>query len=385
MKTWRLFFVLLFVNPMAFATVIYGVSQIEKKHQHTKYPTYVQMGSFSNISTAQHFQSRLYATNIQTVIQPSNNRYTVLAGPFYNEKTLISFAKKMSDNVLSSSPKTERSPNIFSLPPTLSQSQYPQTPRTISKKMPPQNGPRSEKKLKFRTILPSDVHPEISAFFGETYIPNTIGGQTLQLMPYEIGPYADTFTGQSDASSFSWGLSALYRFNLNETTGQNRFFESFAAGIAIYQITSFNQTGTVLQFGMPEFQNYNYNLGLNNFRILADFDVALHPIKEVFTPFIEVGIGTAQTTVSYDSSPILPVESPVFTLENETSWNFAYQIGPGIRYLITPNLQLSLRYLYAHMGTANSSMMGSSTILGAPLKVGTGTHNFLFGLTYLIA
>jgi opacity protein-like surface antigen len=226
-------------------------------------------------------------------------------------------------------------------------------------------------------------HVELSVLAGGSYIPNTIDGQRLQLLPFETGPNADTFINQSNGAAVTWGLDAKYRFNLRELTHQN-FIDSFGVGVDVFQITNFNQTGKVLQFGMPVFENYNYILQLKNTRLMADFDMDFHPLGRAFIPFIEGGIGAASTDISYTSYPILPVQSPNFTLANHSSWNFAYQVGAGIKYAVNNQFILSFRYLYANMGKVDSSTAGDTATLATPLSVNMRTQNLLLGITYLV-
>lgn len=225
-------------------------------------------------------------------------------------------------------------------------------------------------------------HPELSGYLGASYIPNSIKGQTLQLLPYEIGPYADTFSHQKGGASFTWGLDAKYRFMLHNPSVKSPFFDSIGAGIDFFQITNANQTGQVLQFNLPEFENYNYTLGLSNIRLMADIDMTFRAINYNLIPFIEGGLGGSMTTVSYQSTGIPPIDSPQFRLSDESTWGFAYQVGGGLKYRLKSNAWLSLRYLYANMGEASSSLVGSSTNLATPLNVNMSTQNLLLGLTY---
>lgn len=234
------------------------------------------------------------------------------------------------------------------------------------------------------TSISSISKPEVSVFLGGSYVPNTINGQTLELLPYETGENADTFTNQSNGTSFTWGLGAKYRFMLDKTPIQNYFFSSIGVGLNAFQIIDFNQTGNVLQFNLPEFENYTYALKLQNNRIMADFDLDFQPIKRYFIPFFEGGIGAARTVVSYSSTPIYPVIDPIFTLPNQASWNFAYQVGAGVKYAAKTHLVFSLGYLYANMGKVNSSILGDTTTLATPLTITMNTHNFLCGLTYVV-
>lgn len=225
---------------------------------------------------------------------------------------------------------------------------------------------------------------ELSLLVGGSYIPNTIDGETLELLPYEVGPYADTFTNQSDAGAFTWGVGAKYRFPLHNPSVNNYIFHSWAIGADVFQIIDFDQTGDVLQYNIPQFKNYTYTLGLKSTRFMADVDVEFHPLYKRFIPFIEAGIGAGATSVSYDSDPIPPVTGPEFSLHNKTSWTFAYQAGAGVKYVVNSAFIVSLHYLYANMGKVDSSTSGSATDLAKPITVDMSTQNFLFGFTYAL-
>lgn len=345
---------LLCMSHVAYADVIYGVDQIQPRSASVHYPAYVQVGSFSSIHAAQRLQEQMKAScHVRATIQSAGGRHKVVAGPFRNSSSLKAFAAQMAKH---------RNETYAPKPSSLRFLNLPSTDMTFQ--------PGS--------------HPEVSVFLGGAYIPNTINGQTLQLMPYETGPYADTFTHQSSASAFTWGVGALYRFKLHAPSTEPYVFDALGAGLDVFQITHFNQTGKVLQFNEPVFENYTYTLKLNTVRVMANFDLDFQPIQSWFIPFVQGGLGGASTTVSYTSVPISPVESPNFTLPNESSWHFAYQAGAGLKYVVKPHVLLSLRYLYANMGQVNSSILGSTTTLATPLTVTMSTQNVLFGLTYSI-
>jgi opacity protein-like surface antigen len=356
-------FALLWMSHNAYAGVIYGVDRIQDTYRMIHYPAYVQVGSFSTIRAAEHLQHQMHlSNNVPTVIHSSGNLHKVRMGPFHHPSDLKAFASKMD--------KGER------------RQQFKQQSIGRSQLSEPPVLPRQ--RVALTDLLQQGSHPEFSVFLGGSYVPNTIKGQTLQLLPYEIGPYADTFTNQSGAGAFTWGLEALYRFKLHAPTIQNHFFDSLGAGVDFFQSPDFHQSGKVLQFNLPEFENYTYTLKLNTLRVMANFDLELHPVRQYFIPFIQGGVGGARTEVSYNSVPIPPVVSPDFTLPNESSWRFAYQAGAGVKYVAQPHVVLSLRYLYANMGKVNSSTEGSTTTLAMPLTVNMGTQNFLFGLTYVV-
>lgn len=340
---------LLWISQTASAGVIYGTDHIQDNYKTVHYPAYVQIGSFSTAHAAQQLQHQMRGA----IIVPSNGRYNVRIGPFVNQASLNAFVDTKSKHI----PRSQ----------LIRQPQQHTASHGLSTYSPTQRS-----------------HPELSVFLGVSHIPNTLDGQTLQLLPYETGQYADTFTNQSSANAFTWGVDALYRVKLHTPSSQHYFFDSIGAGIDFFQTTNFHQTGRVLQFNMPEFENYTYTLKLNNLRIIANFDVDMHPIQQALIPFIQAGVGSARTTVSYNSVPIAPVEGPDLTLPSQTSWNVAYQAGAGVKYVANTHLIVSLRYLYANMGNVNTSTSGSTATLATPLTVNMNSQNVLFGLTYKV-
>lgn len=382
MKVLFKLFGLLWLSYSAHAGLIYGVDQVENQSRRVHYPAYVQVGSFLTVHTAKRLQNHIQvSTKLPVVIQSSSGRYKVRVGPFHNQSSLNSFASNMAKGAHKTHSKQQPSSGLL------------KTPRSRPAPSPllkPMQAPENKKHVlsKQRTTpayaVQQGSHRELSVFLGGSYIPNTIKGQTLQLLPYEIDQYADTFVHQSSANAFTWGVDALYRFKLHAPSIENYFFDSIGTGIDVFQITNFTQTGDVLQFGLPEFENYTYALKLNNLRVMAKIDLDFYPIQHYFIPFVQAGIGGARTTISYNSAPIPPVDGSNFTLPNAASWHFAYQAGAGIKYVAKTHLVLSLRYLYADMGKVNSSTWGSSTTLATPLTVKMNTQNVLFGLTYLM-
>ena len=386
MRTLFCGFSLLWMSHTAYAGVIYGVDHIQHQYKQAHYPVFVQMGSFSTLTHAQQFQQQVRQhTHMPVVIRSTKHRHRVLIGPFSSQTSLQTF----SYNKQPASIAVKQHPTTHPIAPSPAVHPHPTSPAistppiVLNKKSTTIRAPIIYKHHPAPTFkIQPGSHPELSVFLGGSYIPNSIKGQTLQLLPYEIGPYADTFTHQHGGGSFTWGLDAKYRFKLHEPSVQNPFFNTIGAGIDFFQITNANQSGHVLQFNLPEFENYTYNLGLSNVRIMANVDLDFRPIKYQVVPFIEGGIGGAMNTVSYNSTPILPVDSPNFTLSSQDSWRFAYQAGAGLKYALKPNTWLSLRYLYANMGKANSSVLGSSDVLATPLIIDMSTQNVLLGLTY---
>lgn len=227
-----------------------------------------------------------------------------------------------------------------------------------------------------------DAHTEYSVLLGAGFVPDAIKGQRMSLLPYETGENAGSFSHRNGASAATFGLEALYRLRLDATSTPGHFFNSLGTGIDLIQIANANQTGRVLEFNIPEFENYTYALRLKSTRLLAHLDFDFQPLKQQIIPFVQAGIGAARNSLSYTSTPIAPVIGPEFVLPDQRTWTFAYQAGAGFKYALDAHLLLSLRALYANMGKAHSSSAGNTALLSTPLIASVGSYQVLFGLTY---
>lgn len=143
--------------------------------------------------------------------------------------------------------------------------------------------------------------------------------------------------------------------------------------------------GTVQQYGLPQFINYNYSMRLNASIINIVGKVNLVEYKS-FLPYLSAGVGAAFNRVSgYREQAIPPVDPPRVSpnYASETNINFAYTLGAGIDYIFCENVWFTLGYEYLDLGKANSGQ-GSGSWSGTRLDFGKVHTNTLSGtVTYL--
>ena len=91
-------------------------------------------------------------------------------------------------------------------------------------------------------------------------------------------------------------------------------------------------------------------------------------------PFVGGGLGVAQISINDASATILGVPFP---LADDEDWVFAYQVGAGIGYEVTPTTVVSLGYRF--FGTADPDF---TDVTGVPFDAEYQSHNIEIGLRF---
>lgn len=140
-----------------------------------------------------------------------------------------------------------------------------------------------------------------------------------------------------------------------------------------------NISGTIQQYGLPQFRNYNYAMALSTdiVNVMGKVDLMQY---EMLLPYVSVGLGAAFNRVSgYSESPIPSVNpariSPAYNSKTKT--NFAYALGAGIDVILNQHWWMTVGYEYLHLGTVNSNS-GSGTWSNGSLNFGTFATNTAF-------
>lgn len=197
-----------------------------------------------------------------------------------------------------------------------------------------------------------------------------------------FGNEVDTLHGSTDSAEFIPGIGVGYDYVLpiNPATGRSYFLHDVSLAVDVYNLNA-NREGQVYLFGVPAFGNfYNYNTTVSSWQVMLDSEWDFHPLYYGIMPFFQGGIGDAINTLSYQESPQAGV-SPLGTLHlpNSTRSNFAYDLGAGVKVPVATHAQLSVRYLYSNLGSAETS----SSALSQPFSESLHASSVLFGFTYL--
>ncbi|WP_058479490.1 outer membrane protein [Legionella waltersii] len=218
-----------------------------------------------------------------------------------------------------------------------------------------------------------------------------LGGTTTKLS--HVGPLY--FVDETDLleqrnnnfADVTWGLAAAVRLKASGSLQQ--LVEEFSFGPEFFYFSSAG-VGDVWQYRLPEMNNLTYRLPIKSYRLLVTDEITFKPISQMVFPFFEWGLGVAANQSSYQEYPRPTYNAPGLTLTQHTQYQFAYTLGGGLKIdisdwakLKTNQLQLSLRYLYANLGSATTSNR-SSAFLTTPISVDLSTQTWVAGLTYLI-
>ena len=195
--------------------------------------------------------------------------------------------------------------------------------------------------------------------------------------PYPAPYNVDQLSIHNDTGS-AFGLLAGYKWHRQSTQ-----LPGFSLALRYQRVFAKNINGTITQYSMPEFTNYNYAWKLRSNYVSAFSKLDLYQFGPL-TPFVDLGLGVAVSRSSNFSETALPGVTPRYSpaFGNHNQSNFAYNVGAGLEYSVTPNLAVSLRYDYLNLG-AISSGNGVTTWSAERLNLGKYKANTAtLGLTY---
>ena len=321
-------------NASADATTIYGVDHINTFRHMTHEPVYVQMGSFTKALVAENYQQRLRKTTTYPVIvRFSAGKYQVMVGPFHTDKALKDFAKKSYKN-----PKGK--------------STYPvqETPSWFA------NAQAGGQKMSFRS---------------STTVNNGLGLPS----PYD----QDIYTVGRPEMTGLLGFQLGHRWALS-----SEWLTAFSLGAKYQYFLASQVNGEVIQYSLPQFTNYTYQWQAASNLILANAKLNFIDYRG-FSPYINAGVGAVfNINEVYSETPlagVTPRLSPDYG--SNAGSQFAYILGAGIDYQLTPQFIISAEYQYSNLGNLSSSS-GSNGWTSQSLNFGLNQSNaFLLGLTYL--
>jgi opacity protein-like surface antigen len=113
----------------------------------------------------------------------------------------------------------------------------------------------------------------------------------------------------------------------------------------------------------------------NRARVTTLFANAFYdiPLGMAFTPYVGLGIGMAN--VDYRTNTDLALDLlPAGASNSDDQWNFAWNIGAGVAYTITQNLDIDFNYRYVDVGEGEVKVGGFRSDSDIYL------HEFLLGL-----
>lgn len=190
------------------------------------------------------------------------------------------------------------------------------------------------------------------------------------------GNQVESLAPEDDSSlNFVWGLGLAYRFVFSN------YLHDVSIGLDMFHLTR-SQTGDLLDYKILD--NSTYQLEFESTRLMADSEWTFHPIGSWLYPFIEAGIGFTANTTNYENTPDSNAAWEVGqSMPDNTIYQFAYNVGGGIKIVLSHKIELSFRYLYAGLGSATTDESTASLPTTAGIDTPVHSQTWLAGLSLL--
>lgn len=195
------------------------------------------------------------------------------------------------------------------------------------------------------------------------------------------------------------------RYNINRISDQaygfieagyawdrpERWLPRYGLGARYIYVPKTTISGSIDQYSLPGFNNYNYNYDVDMLSLLAVFKADIYRMQN-WMPYVIAGAGiTAFGTSNYTeqaTSGVTPRVSPGFS--GNSGNNFTFQMGLGIDYALLQSLLINLEYDYIHYGSIRTGKGANYPTLttnydNESLKNDIKATTLFLGVTYTIS
>lgn len=128
---------------------------------------------------------------------------------------------------------------------------------------------------------------------------------------------------------------------------------SFAIQVNYHHLTQ----GLTGQLHKRSSHHTDYNLSLNNNRVMVDFLLTLGTLERL-SGFVIGGAGEGWTRVGYNDRTFRMHKRGGFTLNNRTDSGLTSEIGGGFMFDVTPDFGVTLQYLYVNFSDMQMARKG---------------------------
>lgn len=228
----------------------------------------------------------------------------------------------------------------------------------------------------------SDNKLEFSALVGPTW-PHPATGH-INISQYE----RDTLIMQrvGDAAVFRFGVG----YHVPTLFFENRnVLNDFLVELNWYVTTRATVKGVVWQSGESLFTNYAFKSQLSSNRLMLDIRPALlTKYKTSIYPIF--GIGAAWVRMTYSESVLNNSVNPqsFISVNPNTTTQFAYDLGVGLRYPVAKNCKLLVEYLYTNLrhsvaSSQSNSVLSNATLMSPP-QFSFSNQSLMFGASWTV-
>lgn len=343
------------------AQVIYGLDNARHFSTHHSGPYFVQMGSFKSMQHANQLKHQL-ATHTSRPVQliVSGQHYVVRIGPLSSIADVRSLQMNQPNMKVAKVRTPVASAVVHQAPVTSTHIEKPQ----------PQLQPKSHRHGQWYVgmdagLMQSSMHSKtMTVPNGSNYPP-----------PENLDQYA-----LKSHHPVMLDLQAGRRWQRDQ-----QWLPAYALGLRYQHVFTKNIQGTVTEYSLPEFVNYNYQwgVGADALSLYSKLDLVQY---SRLMPYVDLGLGVSSARSAHYSETALANVTPRFSPDyaSKRSTQFTYNLGAGIDVILTPNLLVSAGYEYQSFGKMASGFGQGPNWHAAQLKLGhLNTNMGLIGFTYL--
>lgn len=225
------------------------------------------------------------------------------------------------------------------------------------------------------TVVSPKNNFEISAAGG----PNWFNRHHTHLV---ISPFeTDSNRTSAISNSGAWKIGLGYSL-FDEQLASRPYFNHLLLEMNVYH-ESATAKGSVWQYKLPQFNNYNFRAPLSSTRLMFDVKPGLFTWSRV-SPYLILGVGATWNGVSYhevaSQADIDPASA--LSLSRKTNTHVAWDAGAGLKVALSDCLFATAEYVYAFLGHGSPAHRSTNAVaLAQPPGFSFQTQSLLFGLS----
>lgn len=203
----------------------------------------------------------------------------------------------------------------------------------------------------------------------------TISDTHLIISPFET----DKNEVDDHSARGMWKIGVGYYF-FDECLRQRDYLNHLLLELNLYQ-TSASVAGNVLQYELPQFNNYHFDAPVTSTRLMFDFKPSLFTWENI-TPYPILGVGVTWNSISYREKPKgSDIDSMSrLILSKHKMARFALEAGAGLNVVLSEHIAISAEYIYAFLGKGSPANDPANDVqLARAPSFSLHNQSFLFG------
>lgn len=335
-------------------TFILGLENAKNYKTNSKGVFYLQAGTFSSKLNAYRYQKNLQSKIASPVIITSKNEYYIVKiGPIHT----ISDVRRIDQLLGQQSNQTHRI-------------RYDQSANKLAV---------HQKNKPLVVADKDDMEPQL---INNWFITVDVGSQWPKINSPITVPNGSDFPPPFNVDSLSTKKKEqlLFAASVGRRWQQHssQWLPAYSLGVLYKHVFAKNIGNKLMQYSIPEFTNYTYDLKISSDVLLASTKFNLFQYSR-FLPFFNGGLGVAfNHTSNYTETAlpnVTPRISPAFT--SHANSQLAFEVGLGVDFLVTQQFNLSVGYEFEHLGKLSSGA-GVDTWSGQSLNLGSYQLNTIY-------